>query len=64
MPSGRFELSHCARARLQPNCPGPLRRREFLQVGALALGGITLPEVLAARAASGPSGSGGSSGSG
>ena len=34
-------------------CPGPLGRREFMQVGALALGGLTLPQVLAARAASG-----------
>ena len=35
------------------NCAGPLGRREFMQVGALALGGLTLPQVLAARAASG-----------
>ena len=35
------------------DCPGPVGRREFMQVGALALGGLTLPEVLAARAASG-----------
>ena len=34
-------------------CTGPLGRREFMQVGALALGGLTLPQVLAARAASG-----------
>jgi uncharacterized protein (DUF1501 family) len=34
-------------------CPGPLRRREFLQAGALALGGLLLPDVLRARAASG-----------
>jgi uncharacterized protein (DUF1501 family) len=35
------------------DCPGPEGRREVMQVGALALGGLTLPEVLAARAASG-----------
>jgi hypothetical protein len=34
-------------------CPGPLRRREFLRVGTLALGGLTLPELLAKRAAAG-----------
>jgi hypothetical protein len=34
-------------------CPGPLPRREFLQAGALALGGLLLPDVLRARAASG-----------
>lgn len=31
----------------------PLRRREFLQLGGLALGGLTLPQVLAGRAAAG-----------
>lgn len=39
-----------------PICPGPLRRREFLQAGALALGGLTLPDVLAAQARAGQSG--------
>src|SRR5262245_24831485 len=34
-------------------CPGPVSRREFLRVGALALGGLTLPQILAARAANG-----------
>ncbi len=34
-----------------PSCPGPLRRREFLRLGMLALGGISLPDLLAARAA-------------
>lgn len=34
-------------------CGGPVRRREFLQIGAMTLGGITLSDVLAARAASG-----------
>ena len=35
------------------DCQGPLARREFMQVGALALGGLTLPQVMAGRAASG-----------
>jgi hypothetical protein len=30
-------------------CPGPLTRRDFLRAGALALGGLTLPRLLAAR---------------
>ncbi len=34
-------------------CPGPIPRREFLQVGALALGGATLPQILAGRASAG-----------
>ena len=34
-------------------CRGPLRRREFLRAGTLALGGITLSDVLARRAAAG-----------
>jgi hypothetical protein len=34
-------------------CRGPLPRREFLRAGALALGGLTLSELLAARAAAG-----------
>ena len=34
-------------------CPGPHRRREFLRLGLLALGGLSLPELLAARAAAG-----------
>ena len=34
-------------------CPGPQTRREFMQVGALALGGISLAEIAAAREASG-----------
>ncbi|MDA0835765.1 MAG: DUF1501 domain-containing protein [Planctomycetota bacterium] len=36
-----------------PFCRGPVSRREFLQVGTLALGGICLADVLAARAAQG-----------
>ena len=31
-------------------CRGPLRRREFLRAGTLALGGLTLPELLCRRA--------------
>ncbi len=31
-------------------CPGPVRRREFLRVGTLALGGVTLPDLLRSRA--------------
>jgi uncharacterized protein (DUF1501 family) len=34
-------------------CPGPLSRRAFLQAGSLAIGGLTLPGLLAARAAAG-----------
>jgi hypothetical protein len=34
-------------------CPGPIVRREFLQAGSLALGGATLPQILAGRAAAG-----------
>jgi hypothetical protein len=32
-----------------PACRGPLRRREFLRLGTLALGGLQLPDLLAAR---------------
>lgn len=35
------------------NCPGPIPRREFLRLGTLALGGLGLSEILAARAAAG-----------
>jgi hypothetical protein len=41
----------------EPFCRGPRSRREVLRLGALALGGLTLPDLLAARAASGTSGS-------
>jgi hypothetical protein len=34
-------------------CSGPLRRREFLRAGVLALGGATVADVAAARAAAG-----------
>lgn len=34
-------------------CPGPLGRREFLRAGALALGGLTLGDLLAARSRAG-----------
>lgn len=38
-----------------PPCTGPLRRREFLRLGALGLGGLGLSDLLAARAsAAGP----------
>ena len=40
----------------QEPCTGPIDRREFMQVGALALGGLTLSDVLAARAAAGNQG--------
>src|SRR5690349_16957785 len=36
---------------LPPICPGPNKRREFLRLGILALGGATLSDLLAARAA-------------
>src|SRR6187431_886084 len=36
-------------------CPGPLRRREFLRAGTLALGGLTLPELLRTQAEAGTS---------
>lgn len=39
------------------NCTGPIRRREFLRAGMLALGGLTLPELFARRALAGGSGS-------
>jgi len=35
------------------SCAGPVRRREFLRVGTLALGGLTLPELLRRRAEAG-----------
>jgi len=34
-------------------CPGPMPRREFLQLGSLALGGLSLTDLLAQRAAAG-----------
>ena len=34
-----------------PFCHGPYRRREFLRLGLLAFGGLSLPNLLAARAA-------------
>jgi hypothetical protein len=36
-------------------CSGPVRRRDFLQLGGLGLGGLTLPELLKARALAGNS---------
>ena len=41
--------------RVQPKCDGS-SRREFLQVGTLALGGLTLPDLLRARAAASEAG--------
>jgi hypothetical protein len=38
-----------------PKCDG-VRRREFLQVGSLALGGLTLPHLLQARASAAANG--------
>ena len=35
------------------HCPGPLSRRRFLQAGSLALGGLSLTDVLAGRTAAG-----------
>jgi uncharacterized protein (DUF1501 family) len=35
------------------SCTGPLHRREFLRLGTLALGGVGLNDLLAARAAAG-----------
>ncbi len=34
-------------------CRGPIRRREFLRLGTLALGGMSLADLLAARASAG-----------
>lgn len=36
-------------------CPGPLRRRSFLQLGALGLGGLGLADVMRLRASGNPS---------
>jgi hypothetical protein len=36
-------------------CPGPVSRRTFLRAGSLALGGLTLSDLLAARAQAGSS---------
>src|SRR5262245_56804913 len=38
------------------DCAGPIRRREFLRVGALAFGGLDLAGLLAARGAAGQPG--------
>ena len=37
-------------------CAGPYSRRSFLQAGSLALGGVSLTDVLAGQAASGHTG--------
>ena len=38
------------------NCTGPVSRRDFMQIGTLALGGCTLSEILAARESNGATG--------
>src|SRR5919204_1155010 len=38
---------------VRSRCLGPVNRREFLRAGMLSLGGLTLAQVLAARAVSG-----------
>lgn len=38
---------------MPPHCPGPVNRRQFMKIGALALGGHSLADILAARAAAG-----------
>ena len=40
---------------MTPTCPGPVSRRTFLRAGSLALGGLTLSDLLAARASAGTS---------
>src|SRR5438128_1120268 len=35
---------------MKQSCSGPVTRRTFLRAGALALGGLTLPDLWAARA--------------
>src|SRR5262249_55721694 len=47
-------IHHTGDVMRKPRCPGPVDRRTFLRAGALALGGLTVPELLAARGA-GPS---------
>src|SRR5687767_12891975 len=42
---------------MRAHCPGPPSRREFMKIGALALGGLGLADILAARAASARDGS-------
>ncbi len=42
-------------ADLRAQCHGPLPRRDFLRLGGLALGGATLPQILAGRALAGNS---------
>ena len=44
-------MSNVPKPRIQ--CRGPASRREFLRVGASALGGLTLADLLAARASAG-----------
>src|SRR5262245_15806153 len=39
---------------VEHRCPGPLFRRDFLRVGTLALGGLSLSDLLATRASAPP----------
>ncbi len=43
-------------------CPGPIPRREFIRVGTLALGGLTLPQLLASRVRGAGAGAGAAAG--
>ena len=36
------------------HCPGPVSRRDFLKIGTLGLGGLSLGEFLKVKAAAGP----------
>src|SRR5271170_6241194 len=44
---------HARRNMINVPCTGPASRRDFLRVGLLALGGLSLADLLAARAATG-----------
>ena len=52
----RLILRGSGNSAMPSNCCGPIRRREFLEVGALGLGGLALGDILAARASVAPSG--------
>src|SRR5262249_51478585 len=49
-PSGTLPVPRGRRKVSPTPCRGPLSRREFLRAGALALGGLSLADLLAARA--------------
>ena len=40
--------------RTRKSCPGPVSRRDFLRIGTLGLGGLSLGEYLKVKAAAGP----------